>query len=158
MQGNFNYCNPTRLYFGKDSLNYLPDELKKYGPIVMLSYGGGSIKRNGIYDAVTAILREEGKTIVEDGGVMPNPTTEKLNEGVKIARENKVDLLLRNQGLRQSCRCPHYLRRILLRREIQRQLSGQCGLPRYREEEGIGTELRRRARRRDDPPRRTHRP
>lgn len=94
MQGNFNYCNPTRLYFGKDSLNYLHDELKKYGPVVMLSYGGGSIKRNGIYDAVTAILREEGKTIVEDGGVMPNPTLERLLEGAKRVRDNMVDLIL----------------------------------------------------------------
>lgn len=94
MQGNFFYYNPTKLYFGEQSLQYLKDELKNYGPTVMLCYGGGSIKKNGIYDQVVAILKAAGKTIVEDAGVMPNPTVEKLNEGAKMARENKVDLIL----------------------------------------------------------------
>lgn len=94
MLGNFNYCNPTRLYFGKDSLDFLKGELEKYGRNVMLCYGGGSIKKNGIYDAVTYILKSCGKTVFEDGGVMPNPTVEKLYEGCKIARENNVDLIL----------------------------------------------------------------
>ena len=94
MLGNFTYANPTKLYFGDDSLKYLNDELPKYGKTVQLIYGGGSIKKNGIYDAVVEILKANGKTIVEDGGVMPNPTTEKLKEGVEIARKNKVDLLL----------------------------------------------------------------
>ena len=94
MQGNFIYSNPTRLYFGDESLKYLRDELKKYGPTVMLCYGGGSIKRNGIYDDVMAILKEAGKTVIEDGGVMANPTVEKLYEGAKMAREGNVDLIL----------------------------------------------------------------
>lgn len=94
MNGNFIYSNPTRLYFGDDSLKYLNDELDNYGPVVMLSYGGGSIKRNGIYDAVIAILKAAGKTVVEDAGVMPNPTVEKLYEGAKMAREHNVDLIL----------------------------------------------------------------
>lgn len=94
MQGNFFYYNPTKLYFGEQSLQYLKDELKNYGPTVMLCYGGGSIKKNGIYDQVVAILKAAGKTIIEDAGVMPNPTVEKLNEGAKMARENKVDLIL----------------------------------------------------------------
>lgn len=94
MLGNFSYHNPTKLYFGDDSLQYLNDELPKYGKTVQLIYGGGSIKKNGIYDAVTKILRDNGKTIVEDAGVMPNPTADKLREGVQIARENHVDLLL----------------------------------------------------------------
>ena len=58
MLGNFSYCNPTKLYFGKKSLNYLNDELSKYGKNVVLIYGGGSIKKNGIYDAVTALLKK----------------------------------------------------------------------------------------------------
>ena len=62
--------------------------------MVLLNYGSGSVKRNGIYDQVVAILKEAGKTIVENPGVMTNPTLEKLNEGVKIARENEVDLIL----------------------------------------------------------------
>lgn len=94
MLGNFSYVNATKLYFGEDSLNFLNDELPKYGANVQLIYGGGSVKRNGIYDAVVAILKANGKNIVDDGGVMPNPTVEKLREGVRIARENHVDLLL----------------------------------------------------------------
>ena len=94
MLGNFSYHNPTKLYFGDDSLKYLAKELENYGNTVMLCYGGGSIKRNGVYDAVTAILRETGKTVVEDPGVMPNPTVDKLYEGARLARENNVDLIL----------------------------------------------------------------
>ena len=94
MLGNFSYVNATKLYFGEDSLKFLNDELPKYGETVQLIYGGGSIKKIGIYDAVVEILHANGKKIVEDGGVMPNPTVDKLREGVKIARENKVDLLL----------------------------------------------------------------
>ena len=94
MLGNFIYSNPTKLYFGDESLKCLSDELKNYGPTVMFCYGGGSIKRNGIYEQVTTLLREAGKTVVEDGGVMANPTVEKLYEGAKMARENNVDLIL----------------------------------------------------------------
>ena len=94
MLGNFTYCNPTRLYFGKDSLENLEDELKKYGKNVVLIYGGGSIKKNGIYDQVTAILRKSGKAVAEISGVMPNPTLKKLLEGVEIARAHKADFLL----------------------------------------------------------------
>ena len=94
MRGSFTYCNPTKLYFGKNALQKLAGELDKYGPTVQLIYGGGSIKKNGIYDQVVEVLKDCGKTIVEDGGVMPNPTVEKLHEGVEIARANNVDLLL----------------------------------------------------------------
>ncbi len=94
MIGNFSYYNPTRLYFGDDSLKFLKDELKNYGSTVMLNYGGGSIKRNGIYDEVIAVLKEAGKKVVENPGVMTNPTLEKLIEGIKIAKENEVDLIL----------------------------------------------------------------
>ena len=94
MLGNFTFCNPTRLYFGEGAIKNLKGELEKYGPTVMLVYGGGSIKKNGIYDAVVSVLKECGKKIVEDGGVMPNPTSKKLEEGARIARENNVDLIL----------------------------------------------------------------
>ncbi len=94
MLGNFSYKNATKLYFGEDALNYLNEELPKYGDNVVLIYGGGSIKKNGIYDAVMSILREKGKNVVEDAGVMPNPTVDKLREGVKLARDHKADLLL----------------------------------------------------------------
>ena len=62
MQGNFKYHNPTKLYFGEESLNYLKKELTNFGPVVLLNYGSGSVKRNGIYDQVVTILREAGKT------------------------------------------------------------------------------------------------
>ena len=94
MLGNFSYVNATKLYFGDDSLKYLNKELPKYGKNVQLVYGGGSIKRNGIYDAVVEILKKNGKNIFEDGRVMPNPTVEKLAEGIKTARENNVDFIL----------------------------------------------------------------
>lgn len=94
MLGNFTYCNPTKLYFGEDSLSNLSTELKKYGQNVVLIYGGGSIKKNGIYDEVMAILKEENKNVAEIAGVMPNPTLEKLYEGIAIARNHNVDFLL----------------------------------------------------------------
>lgn len=94
MLGNFKYSNTTKLYFGGDSLNNLKEELAGYGKNVQLVYGGGSIKKNGIYDQVVAVLKECGKEIFEDGGVMPNPTVEKLAEGCQIARDNQVDFIL----------------------------------------------------------------
>ena len=94
MLGNFTYCNPTKLYFGDKSLENLGAELRKYGKNVLLIYGGGSIKKNGIYDEVMAILKEEGKNVAEIAGVMPNPTLEKLYEGLEIARAHKADFLL----------------------------------------------------------------
>jgi alcohol dehydrogenase YqhD (iron-dependent ADH family) len=94
MLGNFNYSNPTKLYFGEDSLNYLREELPKYGKNVLLVYGGGSIKKNGIYDKVVEILKVCGKEVFEDEGVMPNPNVEKLYEGCKRAKDSNVDLIL----------------------------------------------------------------
>ena len=94
MLGNFSYCNPTKLYFGEGSLKCLKGELAKYGKNVVLVYGGGSIKKNGIYDAVIEILKECGKDVAEIAGVMPNPTLEKLYEGMEIARAHKADFLL----------------------------------------------------------------
>ena len=94
MLGNFSYSNPTKLYFGEDSLEFLGEELANYGENVMLCYGGGSIKKNGIYEKVISILKAARKNIFEDGGVMPNPTVDKLYEGCRIAKENKVDLIL----------------------------------------------------------------
>lgn len=94
MLGNFTYCNPTKLYFGKEALKGLNEELPKYGKNVLLVYGGGSIKKSGIYDEIVKILKDNGKGIFEDAGVMPNPTVEKLNEGVDIARKSKADFIL----------------------------------------------------------------
>lgn len=94
MLGDFSYCNPTKLYFGKNALGGLETELAKYGKKVLLVYGGGSIKKNGIYDDVVDILKKCGKEIAEVSGVMPNPTYAKLLEGAKVAREFGADLIL----------------------------------------------------------------
>lgn len=94
MLDNFSYCNPTALYFGKDALSYLPEELAKQGTHVALVYGGGSIKRNGIYDKVMDILKAAGKEVTEISGVMSNPTSDKLAEGIEIAKKGHVDFIL----------------------------------------------------------------
>ena len=94
MNGDFTYCNPTKLYFGENSLDYLNAELPKYGPKVVLIFGGGSIKKNGIYEEVADILKKNGKEVAEISGVMPNPTLAKLYEGIGIARNHQADLLL----------------------------------------------------------------
>jgi len=94
MLGNFSYSNPTKLYFGEDSLNFLKEELPKYGKNVLLVYGGGSIKKMGLYDKIVKILKDNDKEVFEDKGVMPNPTNEKLYEGCKRAKDNNVDLIL----------------------------------------------------------------
>lgn len=74
MLGNFTYCNPTKLYFGEDALKGLDAELPKYGANVVLIYGGGSIKKTGLYDEVKQKLADAGKNVAEISGVMPNPT------------------------------------------------------------------------------------
>lgn len=94
MLGNFVYANPAKLFFGDEAQKNLAEALKPFGKKVLLTYGGGSIKRNGVYDDVIAALNAAGKDVVELPGVMPNPTVEKLNEGAKVARENNVDFIL----------------------------------------------------------------
>lgn len=94
MLGNFRYCNPTALYFGDNALDYLDDELTKYGENVVLVYGGGSIKKNGIYDEVIEKLKKNGKQVAEIAGVMPNPTLAKLYEGIDIARKHQANFIL----------------------------------------------------------------
>ena len=94
MLGDFTYSNPTRLYFGQNALDNLRRELDPRGKTVLLVYGGGSIKRNGIYDQVVDIVSACGKQIVEDPGVMPNPTTDKLAQGCRLARESGAQPVL----------------------------------------------------------------
>ncbi|MCH5226347.1 MAG: iron-containing alcohol dehydrogenase [Muribaculaceae bacterium] len=94
MLGNFIYYNPTKLYFGTEVQKNLVEALGNFGKKVLLIYGGGSIKTNGIYDTVTSALKETGKEVTELPGVMPNPTLEKLLEGIKVARDCDADLIL----------------------------------------------------------------
>lgn len=92
---NFIFENATKIYFGKGCVKeYLSCLSGKYGDRVLLAYGGGSIKRNGIYDEVTSILEKAGKTVIEFSGIMANPTYGKVLVGAKLAKENQVDWIL----------------------------------------------------------------
>lgn len=91
---DFSYYNPTKIYFGKDSLSNLKPELENYGKTVMLVYGKTAIKKMGLYDQILDVLKAAGKKVVELSGVMPNPTYSKVMEGSKIVRDNDVDLIL----------------------------------------------------------------
>ena len=92
---NFVYEYPTKVYFGKGAAGqHLPGILADYGPNVLLAYGGGSIKRNGVYEELTGILQAAGKTVTEFAGIMSNPTWAKVQEGARLAREHRIDLIL----------------------------------------------------------------
>lgn len=92
---NFTFSYPTKVYFDRNAAtDHLPAELGKYGDTVMLAYGGGSIKSNGIYEEIMNILRTAGKTVVEFSGIMSNPTYAKVQEGVKLVKEKDVDFIL----------------------------------------------------------------
>ena len=92
---DFVFENSTKVYFGENSVkNYFPMLLRQYGPKVMLAYGGGSIKRNGVYDELMGYLRAAGKTVVEFPGIMSNPTYAKVQAGAALARKENIDLIL----------------------------------------------------------------
>lgn len=95
----FTYEYPVKVYFGEGAAKqHLKAELSKVGKTVMLAYGGGSIRKNGVYEELTAILKEAGKDIVEFTGIMPNPTYAKVQEGAKLAKDNGVDFILATGG------------------------------------------------------------
>ena len=92
---NFIFENKTKVYFGRGcAKEYLTCLLKQYGSNVMLAYGGGSIKKNGVYTELMEYLKAAGKTVTEFSGIMSNPTYAKVQEGAKLARENGIDLIL----------------------------------------------------------------
>lgn len=91
---NFIFKNATKVYFGKGCVKEYLACLTEKADTILLAYGGGSIKQNGVYDEITDILIKEGKTIVEFSGIMSNPTYSKVQEGAKLARENKADMIL----------------------------------------------------------------
>ena len=82
---NFVFHNPTKILFGDGMLDRLPEELEAYGPKVLLVYGGGSIKRTGLYDRVLTLLGQADREVHELAGGMPNPRTEKVYEGIEIS-------------------------------------------------------------------------
>lgn len=92
---SFNYQYPVRQHFGKGCAeNALKEEMKKVGKQVLLAYGGGSIKRTGLYDKICKWLEESGKEVVDFGGIMPNPTYAKVQEGARIVRDEHIDFIL----------------------------------------------------------------
>ena len=92
---DFIYSYPTKVYFGQGAAKKaLQAELSKVGQTVMLAYGGGSVKRSGVFDEICGLLKEAGKEVVEFSGIMPNPTYKKVQEGATFARKNKVDFIL----------------------------------------------------------------
>lgn len=92
---DFVFSYPTKVYFGeKAAAKALPEELKKVGKTVMLAYGGGSVKRSGVYDEICGYLKAAGKEIVDFSGIMPNPTYKKVQEGAALAKEKGVDFIL----------------------------------------------------------------
>lgn len=94
MKIDFNYYNPTKIYFGKTALENLEKELKNYGEKILLIYGKNSIKNNGLYDKVIEILNKSNKKIIELSGIKSNPTYNQMMKGVKLVRENNIDLIL----------------------------------------------------------------
>lgn len=92
---DFNFSYPTKVYFGKHAAKKaINSELNNIGKTVMIAYGGGSVKRNGIYDEIVNLLKEADKVIIDFGGIMPNPTYQKVQEGAKLARDKNVDFIL----------------------------------------------------------------
>lgn len=91
---NFNYSIPTKIFFGEGKIEVLGKEINKYGSRVLLAYGGGSIKKIGLYDEVVKILKENEIPYFELSGIEPNPRVESVAEGVKICRENNIDFIL----------------------------------------------------------------
>ena len=94
MKFDFNYYNPTKIYFGKTALNNLKKELANYGENILLVYGKNSIKKNGLYDKVMEILKESNKKVVELQGIKSNPTYTQMMEGARLVKENNVNLIL----------------------------------------------------------------
>ncbi|WP_059004804.1 iron-containing alcohol dehydrogenase [Bittarella massiliensis (ex Durand et al. 2017)] len=91
---NFVYDIPTKVYFGPDQLSHLGEELKKFGTRVLLTYGGGSIKKTGLYDRVVAEIERAGLTFFELSGIEPNPRITSVNKGVALCQEHEIDVLL----------------------------------------------------------------
>ncbi|MEE3487477.1 MAG: iron-containing alcohol dehydrogenase [Bulleidia sp.] len=95
---NFEHCIPTEVYFGKGQISHLAEILNRYGKRVLLTYGGGSIKRMGLYDEIMKILNDNGFAVTELAGIEPNPRIETVEKGAKLCRDNNIDVILAAGG------------------------------------------------------------
>ena len=91
---NFIFQNSTKVYFGRGCVREYLAALTEKADTVMLAYGGGSIRKNGIYDEITGVLKDAGKTVAEFSGIMSNPTFKKVLEGAALAKECGADMIL----------------------------------------------------------------
>ena len=91
---NYVHAIPTKLYFGEGQISHLDELLRQFGTNVLLTYGGGSIKKNGLYDTITDILKKGGYKVTELSGIEPNPRIESVEKGVKLCKENNIDVIL----------------------------------------------------------------
>lgn len=91
---SFIYDIPVKVYFGENQLQYLGEELRKFGRRVLLTYGGGSIKKTGLYDILTSEMEKAGMEVFELSGIEPNPRIESVRKGVQICKDEKIDVLL----------------------------------------------------------------
>ncbi|MBD7985630.1 iron-containing alcohol dehydrogenase [Sporosarcina sp. Sa2YVA2] len=91
---DFIFQNPVKLIFGKESISKLPKELSAFGDRILVVYGGGSIKRNGLYDELMELLNKENKKVFELGGVEPNPRLSTAIKGAEMCKENNIDFIL----------------------------------------------------------------
>ena len=90
----FTYHNPTKIFFGENAVENLGPQLALYGKKVLLTYGGGSIQKNGIYEAVVAALKKAGKQVFELSGIMPNPRATKVQEGIDLCKKEDIEFIL----------------------------------------------------------------
>ena len=127
----FTYSYPVKVYFGEGvGKTNLPAELQKVGPNVLLAYGGGSIRKNGVYDELMALLTASGKTVTEFSGIMPNPTYAKVQEGAALAREKYIDFILAVGGGSVIDCCKIVSAQAKLEEDIWELEYGKHGLPR----------------------------
>ncbi len=91
---NYVHNIPTKIYFGKGQISHLDESLRPFGKNVLLTYGGGSIKKTGLYDQVMAILKEGDFNVTELSGIEPNPRIESVARGIKLCKDNDIDAVL----------------------------------------------------------------
>ncbi|MBR1720790.1 MAG: iron-containing alcohol dehydrogenase, partial [Phocaeicola sp.] len=94
MINDFVYNIPVKVYFGRDQLKHLGEELKRFGTRVLMTYGGGSIKRTGLYDRVVKEIKDAGLELFELSGIEPNPRIDSVRKGAQMCKEHHIDVLL----------------------------------------------------------------